>query len=798
MKKLRKLISAVTSILLFTCMAASPVYSDAAVVSDNTRAQIEASSESVYVTIDITYDNGMKAAIKKETNTKVAELSKKHFSEMDTSMYDEFTLSDLESRYENEIRPEVYDEVYNKAVHESIDPYLEEIGVEPGKDVKYVTYGRVECYLNEDQLEKAEKHSRTDLISVKEDYKNGVYIGNPDPYQIPGTTATFSATPSTTTSAVSTTQAVTTTFTEINREEWFTDTIIDRSEYRIVFALYGQYYMTDKAVRDAFVTYDVGDEVTIGMKTFIQHYNAVPRIDEIIMLEGGKIDVSTVTTSNSAVMTTPVSTETTVVTTQECDGRILFTDTITEKGDTYIVFEKHGKYGSYYPSVKEAFSGYNEGDEITIGIKWGSSSPGAIKVISDIFMLERGKVDPSTTTATTTTTQTTATKASTTTTTTVPTTQTTTTPTTTAETSTTEIVTTLEYTGTDMFTDTVKDIDDSTVTFSDHGQYRFLSADIREQFDSFVIGDEITIGFEYTKVNDTDTPRIDKIVMLSKTKPDIGDVNQDGKIDARDASDILKYYAENSVNTQIDQIKAQSMSYYGDLNDDGKTDAKDASDVLAIYASNSTQPSDESKVVWTETEPGEQVEYSSVYKIFDRDKYIGQTKLAFNGTVTDIKEYAVSGQYENGEKWGPSNRTIIEVAVNDVYYGETNKKTIKLFYNTSLSTRPKGSFMIETGREYFFIAKELDDNAVQNLDAAKYADLTITAGLRDGIMPVSDGIVSVYHEYFDDNETAKAEALAKDEVMDKLTDDAKAANWFMYFNKADFVELFDELFSSRQ
>ena len=112
--------------------------------------------------------------------------------------------------------------------------------------------------------------------------------------------------------------------------------------------------------------------------------------------------------------------------------------------------------------------------------------------------------------------------------------------------------------------------------------------------------------------------------------------------------------------------------------------------------------------------------------------------------------------------------------------------------------RPKGSFMIETGREYFFIAKELDDNEVQNLDAAKYTDLAITAGLRDGIMPVSDGIVSVYHEYFDDNETAKAVALAKDDVIDKLTDDAKAANWFMYFNKADFVELFDELFSSRQ
>ena len=271
-----------------------------------------------------------------------------------------------------------------------------------------------------------------------------------------------------------------------------------------------------------------------------------------------------------------------------------------------------------------------------------------------------------------------------------------------------------------------------------------------------------------------------------------GDVNTDGKLDARDASKLLSFYSANSVNIQSDYV----TEYLGDLNGDGKTDAKDASDILAIYAANSTQPYDESKTVWTETEPGEQVEISSVYKIFDRDNYLNQTSLIFDGTVTDIKEYAVSGQYENGEKWGPSNRTIIEVTVNDVYYGETDKKTIKFFYNTSLSRHSKGSFTIETGREYVFMAKELDDNAIQNLDAAKYADLTITAGLRDGIMPVSDGIVSVYHEYFDDNETAKAEALAKDEVMDKLTDDAKAANWFMYFNKADFVELFSELFSS--
>lgn len=424
-------------------------------------------------------------------------------------------------------------------------------------------------------------------------------------------------------------------------------------------------------------------------------------------------------------------------------------------------------------------------------------------MISDIFMLERGKVDPSTTTATTTTTQTTATKASTTTTTTtVPTTQTTTTPTTTAETSTTEPVTTLEYTNADMFTDTVKDIDDSTVTFSEHGQYRFLSADIREQFDSFVIGDEITIGFEFTKVNDTDTPRIDKIVMLSKTKPAIGDVNQDGKIDARDASDILKYYAENSVNTQIDQIKAQSMSYYGDLNGDGKTDAKDASDVLAIYASNSTQPSDESKAVWTEVEISDSVRKTSItYEPFDLEKIKGETDLVFRGTVTDRKEYSVEWLDENGEKWGPYPSSVIEVKIDEIYSGEYDKNTIKVYYPLSFSQLLTSSFLIKDDTSYIFIANSFDEdwfelkanNPYDRFEQEKYADVYITNS-RDAIMPITDGIVSVYDEYVADNAEAVSKAIAREEIEDKIPEEIKDSKRFYFYSIEDIKSLLAELF----
>ena len=260
-----------------------------------------------------------------------------------------------------------------------------------------------------------------------------------------------------------------------------------------------------------------------------------------------------------------------------------------------------------------------------------------------------------------------------------------------------------------------------------------------------------------------------------------GDVNTDGKLDARDASKMLSFYSANSVNIESDYVTEKNMEYLGDLNDDGKTDAKDASDVLAIYAANSTQPSNDSKAVWNAVEThNNMTEISALYAPFEKEKLINDTDLVFNGTVLSINEFEVSGQNDDGTAWGPLNQTVINVSVNDVYFGNTDKKTIKLYYHTTLAYHYAGSFTIENGREYVFLAKEINDVFETKYNADKHADMMLTAGLRNGICPVSNDIVSVYYEYFDDNEAAKAKSLTKEEVMDKLTDDAKAANWFMY------------------
>lgn len=63
------------------------------------------------------------------------------------------------------------------------------------------------------------------------------------------------------------------------------------------------------------------------------------------------------------------------------------------------------------------------------------------------------------------------------------------------------------------------------------------------------------------------------------------DVNSDGKVDAIDASMILKEYAIISCDKPT--TLGNTQKYVADANDDGKVDAIDASQALKIYSMNS-------------------------------------------------------------------------------------------------------------------------------------------------------------------------------------------------------------------
>ncbi len=68
--------------------------------------------------------------------------------------------------------------------------------------------------------------------------------------------------------------------------------------------------------------------------------------------------------------------------------------------------------------------------------------------------------------------------------------------------------------------------------------------------------------------------------------PDMGDVNLDGRIDASDASEILRAYSMDSVGKPLSLTNTQKK--HGDIDRNGSLDAGDASDVLGFYAQAST------------------------------------------------------------------------------------------------------------------------------------------------------------------------------------------------------------------
>lgn len=77
---------------------------------------------------------------------------------------------------------------------------------------------------------------------------------------------------------------------------------------------------------------------------------------------------------------------------------------------------------------------------------------------------------------------------------------------------------------------------------------------------------------------------------LGKAPNRLGDVNNDGKINAVDASEVLSYYA--NVSTNKDGGFTDSQKNAADVNHDGLINAVDASCILSYYAYVSTTRED--------------------------------------------------------------------------------------------------------------------------------------------------------------------------------------------------------------
>ena len=103
-------------------------------------------------------------------------------------------------------------------------------------------------------------------------------------------------------------------------------------------------------------------------------------------------------------------------------------------------------------------------------------------------------------------------------------------------------------------------------------------------------------GYSYCETRENDVTKIgidydsdenyDEYIDLQTEEYTLGDVIADGKIDANDASAILREYA--AVSTNLESLFNENQKKAADVNFDKKTDASDASDVLKYYVYIST------------------------------------------------------------------------------------------------------------------------------------------------------------------------------------------------------------------
>ena len=290
MKKTRKLLSIMTSMALFTCAASVPMESLAAVVSDNTIAELENGAETVKVRISYNYDASIPVKVKKEAAKKAGELTIEYANSLDTSKYTDIEIMNLKSEYYNSKYVELSKELDEKAKKELVKPVLEDIGADITENIVYPFYGVVYCELTAEQLEKAKNNSIISIIAVDSDFDEyGNYIGTPNPYIMTGTTTTATSTTAITSTTVTTTVS---TLPEEYGTEMFTDTIESIGRDMVKFKEHGAYYLGITQIEDVqkLMTYKQGSEVLIGIE-YIRANDTHVSINKIFMLSRSKLDL---------------------------------------------------------------------------------------------------------------------------------------------------------------------------------------------------------------------------------------------------------------------------------------------------------------------------------------------------------------------------------------------------------------------------------------------------------------------------------------------------------------------------
>ncbi|EWM54740.1 dockerin type I domain-containing protein [Ruminococcus flavefaciens] len=109
----------------------------------------------------------------------------------------------------------------------------------------------------------------------------------------------------------------------------------------------------------------------------------------------------------------------------------------------------------------------------------------------------------------------------------------------------------------------------------------------------FTINDFCVVSANSDNITENSSVEMDKDHTLHavwEKTVNLGDVNNDGQVDAVDASSVLAYYARISTNQNGEYTEEQKLA--ADVNDDGQINAVDASNILAYYTYVSTTKDD--------------------------------------------------------------------------------------------------------------------------------------------------------------------------------------------------------------
>lgn len=169
------------------------------------------------------------------------------------------------------------------------------------------------------------------------------------------------------------------------------------------------------------------------------------------------------------------------------------------------------------------------------------------------------------------------------------------------------------------------------------------------------------------------------------------------------------------------------------------------------------------------------------------------------GTITDITEYTVSWNDSMGQSRS-TRVSVLDVRVDEVYYGSVSKRNLKIYYHASVTNRYQDTFLLRKGNEYFFLVREFGGEiAYGYLNTAfhpeNYSDAYINM-TNKAVFPVINGNVTFYDQFITkaSDDIIKPDTIPVNEVSDKIPDEVRGEDWFCCLGEDEFIDYFTRMF----